>query len=216
MALPKGKSDILRDLLTWICDCVYSECVVYRVCYLSLLAVVWIVHEVEGSIRRIICQTSNLIAVLPLHTRTHTNTHAHRFDYAVINEAVWAWRRLTDLFVVTMCRGEAETLGINDRGGRREETKLERGRNNKRADRTEKKTLTPAALQPQTLKSDIHLTSLFPWPPTSLSHLFPILYPALPLWYYSPVYSSLCGFIPRVLPTDYQLQSQQRRLGVIN
>ena len=71
---------------------------------------------------------------------------------------------MTDLFVVTMCRGEAETLGINDRGGRREETKLERGRNNKRAGRTEKKKniLTPAALQPQTLKSGIHLTSLFP------------------------------------------------------
>ena len=110
------------------------------------------------------------------HAHTHTHTHTHRFDYAVINEAVWAWRRLTDLFVVTMCRGEAETLGINDRGGRREETKLERGRNNKRAGRTEKKKniLTPAALQPQTLKSGIHLTSLFPWPPTSLFHPSPI------------------------------------------
>ena len=96
----------LLDLLTWICDCVYSECVVYWVCYLSLLAIVWIVHEVEGSIRRIISQTSNLIAVLPLHTHKHTHTHIHTHtqrSVRSVNQTVFLYWALLCSFTELYC-----------------------------------------------------------------------------------------------------------------
>lgn len=42
-------------------------------CYLSFLAVVRVVHEVEGPVGRIIRQRSDLIGVLPLHTQIQIN-----------------------------------------------------------------------------------------------------------------------------------------------
>ena len=51
-------SHLNMQLVITLCVCV---------CYLSFLAVVRVVHEVEGSIRRKIHQRSHFIAVLTLH-----------------------------------------------------------------------------------------------------------------------------------------------------